>query len=768
MSLVLIVSIKTGSVSTGWFPPYISPTRNLKIRVFQCHCRLLFKKEVTGLYATAPFVTYGAERIAANDPKNVVQKKQDNIILADENYFKVFAYEWLAGNPKILNEPFKVVLSESKAKQYFHTNNLNSIIGQAVYYNDSVKTTVAGIVKDIQKNTDFVFKDFISYSTIFNSGLRYNMSVDQWGSINSASQFFIKLNKGTSQKQIESQLASLYKKYASNEFMRSTYALQPLNDIHFNATYSAFSERQANKPALYGLLIIAAFLLLLGCINFLNLTTASSIQRAKEIGIRKTIGGTKAQLIIQFLCETVLLTVLAALLSITLMPWLIKLFADFIPPAINMGMLKQANIILFIAGLVIVVSLLAGFYPSIVLSKYNPAVVLKNQLISANGTTRKAWLRITLTVTQFAIAQFFVIAAFAVSKQIHFALNKELGFRKDAILVIQAPWYDDSEQKKQVLLEKIRSLAGIDKALLSGAPPATSGYSAQTMEVDNGKKVIETTVEVKYADPAYFNMYQLKLIAGRNVLPSDTTKEYLVNEAYAKFLGFANPADAVGKMIKRAEVKTPIVGVLADFYAKSLHDPIKPLAYSAAENNYNTFHVMLKKNDESGNSWKTAISSMQHAWQQVYPDEEFSYTFIDDSIAKFYKSEQDISRLLQWSTGLTIFISCLGLLGLVIYTTNLRTKEIGIRKVLGASVQQIVGLLSKDFLKLVAIAFVIAAPMAWWAIYKWLQGFAYKTDVSWWLFAISGLSMLLIAILTLSIQSIRAAMANPVKSLRSE
>ncbi|HUM46235.1 MAG TPA: ABC transporter permease, partial [Chitinophagales bacterium] len=320
---------------------------------------------------------------------------------------------------------------------------------------------------------------------------------------------------------------------------------------------------------------------------------------------------------------------------------------------------------------------------------------------------------------------------------------------------------------RAVLLEKLKAIPEIESVCLAGAPPAYNGTSSQTMSFEDGDKKIETTVEFKNADEDYFRLYNMKLLAGRFPKPSDTTAEYLINENYARFLGFKNPEDAVGKMLTHNH-PVPIVGVLKDFNSKSMRTAIAPLIYTSAANNYSSFHILLKPRGNDGKLWQTAISKMKDSWNQVYTEDDFEYHFYDETIASFYENEQNISRLLSWATALAILISCLGLLGLAIYTTNQRTKEIGVRKVLGATVQQIVVLLSKDFMQLIALAFVIAVPLAWWAMHKWLDNFAYRTTIDWWVFLSGGSLMLLIALTILCLRTFRAANANPVRALRSE
>ena len=738
------------------------------------------REEATGMDLVTHFNTAWELKVSIPIPANqspAVFRHQKNIIYADEYYFAMFQYHWLAGSPQTaLKDPFQVVLTESRAKSYFGALKANDIIGREIVYDDSIKTMVSGIVQDLNEITDFTFKEFISKATIATTGLKDHWNWEEWGSITSASQMFVKLNKGTSPAQVEKQLVSLREKYRNKERENAGkddtwHTLQPLTDIHFNDKYDAFDQRQGHKPTLYGLLAVAAFLLLLGCINFINLTTAQASQRAKEIGIRKTMGSGKGQLMMQFLSETLVITFLATLLSVALTPWLLNIFKDFIPPGISFSSLNQPHVWIFLMALVILVSLLAGFYPAIILTRFKPVTVLKNQAYTATAQTRKAWLRKTLTVTQFVIAQFLIIATLVVSKQINYSLNKDLGYKKEAIVILNTRWNFFSKEKDNrrfVLKEKLQAMPGIEKVSLGGSAPASRNTSTTSLKFDNGKSILETMVEVKFADTGYFNLYGMKLLAGRNVEASDTTKEYVINETYARMMGFQHPGEAIGKFIDVDSRKISIVGVVRDFHSKSTHEAIKPLTYSAADNRSYTLHLALKPKTVKGDSWKTTLAMVEKAYKELYLEDDFKYEFFDDSIAMFYKSEQDITRLLKWASGLCILISCLGLLGLVIFITNTRTKEIGVRKVLGASVVQIVSLLSRDFISLVMMAFVIVLPIAWLVMHNWLQDFQYRTSLSWWIFAATGIGMILIAMIILSVRTIRSAMENPVRSLRSE
>jgi len=728
--------------------------------------------ELTGIEQTIPLFQFQGDATAKisiikNDPdKPVVYKKQPEIIFTSADYFATLPYQWVAGSPlTALKEPFSVVLTESRAQQYFPNAPLQDIVGQLIIYNDTLKTTVTGIVKDLKEHTFFTQQEFISLPTVMKTDLKKSFMMDVWNDWMAYSQLFIKTTAGTAKEAVEANLNGLLKKYNKNASKGPdlSFRLQPLSDVHFN--YGSVGHRTAHKPTLYGLLTVAIFLLLLGCINFINLTTAQASQRAKEIGIRKTIGSSRKQLVFQFLSETFFTTLIATVVAIAVMPLLLNMFSGFIPVGLNVDLLSQPLVIMFLLLLIVAVSFFSGIYPAMVLSGFLPVTVLKSQITSGLGG--KTWLRKTLTVSQFVIAQFFVIATLMVSKQINYTLNKDLGFKKDAIVNFLLP-RDTSATKRYVLLQKISTIPEIQMASMGYMPPAADGPAYTNVSYNDAKQETKIDVQIRWGDTNFLNLYHIKLLAGRNVVQSDTIKEFVINETYAKAIGFQHPADALGKQLNFNGKMKPIVGVIQDFHELSLHAPVEPLVFASFNKRSNFFHVALKPQNEAGTAWQSAISKLEKEYKEIYPENDFSYSFFDDSIAKFYDSEQNTSRLLKWATGLVIFISCLGLLGLVIYTTNMRRKEIGVRKVMGASVLQIVSILSKDFIRLVLIAFVIATPFAWWAMNSWLQDFTYRTEMSWWLFGLSGCIMLLIAFATLGMQTIKAAIANPVKSLRTE
>jgi len=730
------------------------------------------KNEVNGVQQSASFWMQAYNVIIPGKTQSKF-KNEENIVYADQRYFNMFSYKWLAGSSKSLNQPNQVVLVSDQAKKYFPSLSYDEMLGKQVIYDDSIKVTVTGVVEKFRQNSDLTFSDFISYLTAQNvKDVKQNLV--SWESTNGNFQFFVKLSPGSTTVNIEKQLKHILLKYrpdqAKSGGYKATFRLQPLSDVHFNENYGAINNDAANKTTLYGLMIIGAFLLLLGCINFVNLTTAQASQRAKEIGIRKTMGSSRFQLIGQFLSETFLITLMAVIISVVMVPFILKLFSDFISKEVKFDLLSHPAVIVFLVLLVVLVSFISGFYPAMVLSKYKPVSVLKNQAYTGTSKTRNAWLRKTLTVSQFVIAQFFIMATLLVSKQIYYALHKDLGFKKDAIVYIELPWKQKSPGLKQVFLNKVKALPQVKLTSLGGNIPSSEGWSSSDVTYSDGKKEIKTELYHKSGDENYIKIYQIKLLAGRNIKLSDTSSGMLVNATYAHTLGFTNVADAIGKTIQFGKTQRKVVvGVIGDFYQSSLHKAIKPMAIWPQNPQWEgTVHIALYPQTAGGNEWKSALASMGKSWKEIYPDDNFEYHFFDESIAKMYTKEQHISRLLTWATGLSIFISCLGLLGLAMFTTNMRTKEIGVRKVLGASVRQIVTLLSTELVLLVILAFVIVTPLAWLAMNKWMQNFADKTTISWWIFVLSGTGMLVTAFLTLSFQTIKAAIANPVNSLRSE
>lgn len=736
------------------------------------------QREVTGIDQTVPVMQFQGDATAKvviirDKAREVVFKKQPNIIFTNPEYFQLLSFHWLAGSAvAALKDPFSVVLTESRARQYFPDIAAADIIGRQISYNDNAVTaTVKGIVSDLNENTSFNAEEFISFATIAETSLQNQFMMNVWDDWMAYSQLYLKVSKGTTAERVASQVNDMYRKYNPNarkdENNFISFSLQPLGKLHFDNKYSGFGQRVAHLPTLYGLLAVGIFLLLLGCINFINLTTAYGAYRSKEIGVRKTIGGTRRQLLLQFLGETFFLTCIATLLSVAITPILLRMFEDFTPPGLRLNFLQQPVLILFLFLLAVSVSFFAGLYPALVLSGFKPVLVLKNQAHASTGQTRGLWLRKTLTVSQFVIAQFFIIATVGVTRQINYSIHSDMGFNSEAVLTFYQP-RDTSKTHGQQLLNQINNIPGVAMTSRGYFSPADEGVAYGNIGFFNGKEEVtpKKNIQVRWGDTNYVKLYNLQMVAGRNILPSDTLREFVVNESFTREMGFARPEEILNKNIRWYKKVGPVVGVIRDFHDMSTRAGISPLVFGGQSGT--VFHIKLLPNNSDGSLWRNALAQVQQAFTAMYPEEEFEYKFVDEKIAAFYKRDQDTAKLLSWAMGLTIFISCLGLLGLVIYTTTARTKEIGIRKVLGASIPNIVRILSKDFMVLVFISFLIATPLAWWAVSNWLQEFSYRFDMNIWMFVACGLILFAAALLTLSLQVIRAAISNPVKSLRSE
>lgn len=689
-------------------------------------------------------------------------ENKEDIIFADRNYMDMMGYEWLGGNAATaLSQPLSVVLTKERARVYFPGLPVDQVLGKQILYDDSISATVTGVVKDLSYTTDFWFREMISMPTIPTNNYFREIYFDKdWQSVSSSTQLLVKLRPSARPQEVNAMLGRYIAEHNTKDSKTALW-LQPLNDLHFNTDFRAY-RRTADRKQLNILSWVAVALLGLAVINFVNLTTAQASRRAKETGIRKAIGGTTGQLIRQFLGETMMLTLLAAVLSLLLAPLLIVSFHDFLPDELPVMHLYATPVLTFLFTLAVVVALIAGIYPAYVLARFQPVAVLKSNTGHKGG---KVWVRQTLTSVQFTVAQFFVIATLVVSKQINFSLNKDLGFRKDAILTIATPQLDPDQSRRRLLEGRIGTLPEVETVSLSGRPPVINGWMTIVMKHNNGRQDIEKVVEVRYGDSAYLPVYQLRLLAGRNLVTSDSVREWLLNENAVRAFGFKSPQDAIGQLVEGH----PVVGVVGNFSVGSVRRAIPLVAIgSDALKSHRTLHVRLRNAGEGGVVWKRAFAGMEKAWKEVYPREEFSYEFLDKTVENLYRREQQMGNLLNWCAGLAIFISILGLLGLVIFTTDQRTKEIGIRKVLGATVWQVVRMLTTDFMKPVLVAFLLAIPLSWWAMNQWLQTFVYRTGLTWWVFAAGGLIMAIMAVTAMSLKTVRAALSNPVNTLKTE
>ncbi|MGB5982352.1 MAG: FtsX-like permease family protein [Nonlabens sp.] len=715
------------------------------------------------------FYNYGTDKVIEPTTQKV-STINDRIIMTDPSYFDLFEYQWLAGNEKsALDQPNQVVLTEQRAAYFFPDLEPQEIIGQILDYKE-FQAEVTGIVADFEENSDLVFTEFMAYSTISQTKMS-RMAKAGYDTVSSSSQLFVRLREDADLNSLRTRLSDLaVSKWTDDnkEYgFKTYYNIQPLSDLHFNPEYGIYdySRSQADKSVLTSLGFVALFLLILGVINFINLNTASATQRAKEIGVRKTLGSSRAQLIKQFLGETFLLTLLAGILSIGLTYWLIHVFSDFIAAGVDLSLLAQPLVLFGVIALIILVTTLSGFYPAMILSGFKPSKVLKGDRLSSSGNTN---VRKGLTVFQFAIAQIFIIGTLLVGKQIHFVMNKDMGFSKENRLYLNTPWMEKKFSDKETLKSLISKIPSVESVSLGGAPPASNSIYSDNISMNNGSQEVKTDIQLLYGDTKFLDLYDIPLLAGRKPM-NDTLIEFVVNEAAVTAMGFTSPEDVLNKSLTFQDEQVTIVGVMRDFNQRSLKNGIDPMVYlgDTARKQFSQFNtVHIKMNDQADLS--ETMSKIETAYAQVYPDNEVNIQFTDETVAAFYREDQQLAKLLNWATGLSILISCLGLLGLVVHTTERRNKEIGIRKVLGATVMQINTLLCKDFVILIIIAFIIAAPISYYFLNDYLQDYAYRTDISLWIFAASMLGMLFIALGIMSLRTIATALKNPVESLKTE
>jgi ABC-type antimicrobial peptide transport system permease subunit len=592
--------------------------------------------------------------------------------------------------------------------------------------------------------------------------MAHNPATHGWGQVSTRFQCYVLFPPGLSLSHFNQGLPAFMKKHLHNNI--DYYSLQPLSDIHFNARYGNFGSRTASTETLWTLTLIGVFLLVLGCINFINLATAQAVRRSREVGIRKVLGSARWQLAGQFLGETALLVILSSILAIGLVSSLSPFISGLFDGSLTLKPLESPVALAFMAGIAILVTFTAGFYPAIIISGYRPIAALKNKIAQAgSGQQGGLSLRRVLVTVQFTIAQALIIGVLVALSQMDFFRNSPLGFNKEAIITVNLPLDSLSRTKWEPFRQELLRRSGITSASLSFSPPASHSVDYTDFRYGQDIKDANFEVDLKSADASYPATYDLHLAAGRFYQPSDTLHEAVVNETLLHKLGINDPHAALGKYLYLDHAKATVVGVVKDFHEHSLRAEIGPVAILTDKSNYKMVGIKL-----STAGMSTSIHSVEQVFAQFFPDYIFEYKFLDDTIAHFYDQEEKLARSFRFFAAVALIISCLGLYGLILFTTTQRIKEVGIRKVLGASATGISMLFIREFLWLIGIAFVIASPLAWYFMNKWLQNFTYRISISAWMFVATGLTALLVGLLTISIQTVRTARANPVKSLRSE
>jgi ABC-type antimicrobial peptide transport system permease subunit len=721
---------------------------------------------LTGVESVVNFYTFGGTVKVANshgEPKEL--GVNNKIIITPPDYFDVFDYyQWVVGNPKMLERPFQVVLTESRARMYFGDVSPLSVVGKEVYYSDSLAVTVAGIIKDVEENTDLDFTDFISASTIEHSWLNRVIGPNSGTLISSGSQLFLKLSPGTSHDDIERQfplLREMHNAQYKESRLDMIPMMQSLRDMHFNADLGIFDTSRSviELSTLKMLLGVAVLLLFIAVINFVNLETAQSFRYGKEVGVRKVLGSSRGKLIRRFLMQSFVLCAVAGMVSAGLADLYFRYLGFFTPEGFVFRF-SDPVVALFLVSGVIVVALMAGVYPAFVLSSFQPARALKGAGYFSVAMGGSTLARRGLTVFQFSFSQILIVTTVVMISQLNYMLEKDLGFHPEAVVLVTAPTFkaDRLEAFKNELLQhpEIRSVT------LCDGPPMRLSSSGMDLTLRRAGEPLQHRVEPLHGDTSYLNVFGLRLIAGRNVVPYDSAHEFLVNQAFLDAFGFEEPSEAVGKMVD----KGTIVGVVEDFHTKPLWNGIKPtvIFYRTGRS------VGIKLSAANGRDVdvRQVQEKIAMSYRKIFPDSEFGYQFLDEQLRRIYASEQRIAQVAGMSTSIAILISCLGLFGYFSYTVSQRTKEIGIRKVLGATIVSILALLSMDFLKIVLVALIISVPTAFYIVHLWLEKFVYKVDVTAWVFLVSAAASVVMCIITIGVRSFYAAKENPVRAMRYE
>ncbi|GHB83718.1 ABC transporter permease [Persicitalea jodogahamensis] len=681
-------------------------------------------------------------------------KEEGGVAIVESEYFDIFNFPLVLGNMKTaLVEPNTAIITERLAKKYFGDQNP---INKTFQFGDKIDAKITGILKDFPKNTDQKTEIFVSYPTLkqYNEWLAGD---DAWGGITSGMRCYVRLRPQVAVAQVEKVFPAYVTKYRPTSTNVHHYKLQPLDDVHFNADYGG----PMSKRNLWVLSFIGIFLIVTACVNFINLATAQALNRAKEVGMRKVLGSLRGQLFWQFIAQTAVITILALLLAVVLTVVVLPYVNIWFSSEVSFNILNDWQLLLFIPALVLLVTFLAGSYPGLILAGFQPVVALKGKLSQQHiggFNTRRA-----LIVTQFALSQALVIGMIVIAKQMSFSVNSDLGFDKDAVVTV--PIAADY-QKGKTMQGELEQLAGVESVTMCFATPASNNSNWNTTPYyDNDPKEQEFRVSVKAADANYLETFGLELVAGRNVFPSDSAREMIVNEAFARKLNLKAPEELLGKtlVVSNGDNKGLIVGVVKDFHDLSFHEEINPIAIFTNPGLYNTYAIKLNAADLT-----TTMAAIEKAWKESHPGQLYSYEFLDDDIASFYETEALMLKLIQTFSALALFIGCLGLYGLVSFMAAQKTKEIGIRKVLGSSIAQILWIFGKEFGRLILIAFVIAAPLAWWLMRNWLADFEFQAKFGAGVFIWALLGTFFVAFATVSYQAVRAALMNPVTSLRSE
>jgi putative ABC transport system permease protein len=687
-------------------------------------------------------------------------KEETGVFYSEPEFFEVFSFKWLEGNPKqALSEPNVAVLTKETAERYF--GDWKKATGQTFKFDNKTLMKVAGILENPPANTDFPFKVVISYETLKAERMKENFT--DWVSTWSEAYTFVVFPDNLNVPSFNRQLATFVNKHKPEEYRKDGLIVHSLADMHFDDRFGNFNGRTFSKDLITALIMIGIFLLVIACVNFVNLATAQAVNRSKEVGVRKVLGSNRAQLAFQFLGETFLITTFAMIVGILLAYALHPLLKNLLEIKLTFNIFTNPLAIGFLVATVLIVTLFSGLYPAIILSGFNPITALKSKISSkmVGGLS----IRRGLVVLQFAISQVLIIGTLIVVSQMDYFRNASLGFNKEQILNVPVPSDSISNEKIDALRNELRQNPGIAQLSYSYSSPSDNGNWNSDFKYNRSAKSTEFGANLKWADTAYFSLYGIQFVAGRPFHASDTVREFVVNETLLKKLGIKDPQEAINKELNFWNGKKVglIVGVVKDFHVNSLRDPLSPVVLSTWKDLYHKLNIQVRPENVNN-----TLAFIEATWNKYFPEYVYEQQFLDEKINNFYKQENQLSHLYKVFAGIAIFISCLGLYGLISFMAVQRTKEVGIRKVLGASVGRIVFMFSKEFMFLICIAFGLAAPIAYYIMKQWLQDYTFRIDLGPEVFILTIVISFAIAWLTVGYRAIKAAIANPVKSLRTE
>jgi len=695
------------------------------------------------------------------DESSGSQKKltEQNFYYAEPEFFNLFNFPFLYGDANAtLSDPYNAVLTQETAEKYF--GDWKKAIGRTLKFRNDQVYKVAGIVKNVPVNTDFPLAVIVPYAALHHTNMKSNLEdwVSTWGGAN----VYVVLPSDLKVENFNAGLKAFSKRHKPAQYANDVPIAQPFSEIHYDERFGNFRDHTFSHGLVEALALIGIFLLVIACVNFVNLATAQAVNRSKEVGVRKVLGSGRRQLAIQFLGETALIVCFALLLGIVIaeigLPYLNNLLGTKISPDFPIN----PTVLLFLLTILILATAFSGIYPALVLSRFNPITALKSKITSKmiGGLT----LRRGLVVMQFVIAHILIIGVIVVVSQMNYVRRAYLGFDKTAIINLPYPGDSIARLKTDYLKHQLLANPDILSVSFSYGSPSSDGNWNSDFKFDHAQKATNFAANLKWADVDYFKTFAIPFVAGGPYEQSDTIRQFVVNETLIHKLGITDPQKAIGKEINFwDEKKALIVGVVKDFHALSLRRPMAPVAMATWQDTYETINVKVRPTAAN-----TILPFLQKTWTESFPNSVYEYSFLDKTIENFYRQESQLSTLYKTFAGIAIFISCLGLYGLISFMAVQRTKEVGIRKVLGASVGHIVYLFSKEFTVLILIAFAVAAPVAWYFMNHWLQGFTYRVGLDAGIFLLAIAGSIIIAWITVGYRAVRAALVNPVTSLRTE